>query len=168
MAEDYGQDSSTLNQTDLVVAGPIVTKPVVLSSGAGALSAGQILGVKTKDHLTVEVDPGNTGDADLSALSVTLGAAALPGVYTLTCTAESGDAGTFSVLAPNGFYLPDLTVASADGLAEAALVLATDVTVGDADAAALAYRMGTFSRDRLTGLTAAAEAQLDARGLFVR
>jgi hypothetical protein len=34
----------------------------------------------------------------------------VPGTYTLTCTAESADAGTFSVLDPNGIYLADATV----------------------------------------------------------
>jgi len=35
------------------------------------------------------------------------------GTYTLLCTAEVGDAGTFSVQAPDGSFLPDLTVAVA-------------------------------------------------------
>jgi len=134
MAETYGQDSTALTRDSILIGGPAHTEAVLLSAGEGTLAAGTVLGLKTKDTIAVAVDDGNTGDADLSALAVTLGAQALPGTYTLTCTAESGNAGTFSVLAPNGFYLPDLTVAAAYAGDHLNLTLpdgATDWATGD-------------------------------------
>jgi len=56
---------------------------------------------------------GGSNVGDGVAGTVTLGDYAEVGIYTLTCTAESADAGTFSVLTPSGYYLADLTVASA-------------------------------------------------------
>jgi len=53
----------------------------------------------------------NTGDGEVSGEIAN--DTAQVGTYTLTCTAEVGDAGTFSVQAPNGVFLPDLTVAVA-------------------------------------------------------
>lgn len=75
---------------------------------------GTVLGKIASDAAGgVTADAGNTGDADVSGVAVTIGAAAQVGAYTLTCTAESANAGTFSVVAPDGTVLPDLTVASA-------------------------------------------------------
>jgi hypothetical protein len=55
-----------------------------------------------------------------------------------------------------------------DGSQRAALILAHDVAVGAAAVNAVAYRTGVFRRAKLTGLDAAAVAQLDARNIFVR
>lgn len=52
-----------------------------------------------------------TGDGAVGA--ATLGAAAQLGTYVLICIAESANAGTFKVIAPNGERLDDLTVAVA-------------------------------------------------------
>jgi len=52
-----------------------------------------------------------TGNGTVGA--VTVGAFAQPGTYVLTCIAASADAGTFSVTAPDGSVLPNLTVAVA-------------------------------------------------------
>jgi hypothetical protein len=105
----------------------------VLLSG-NDLDSGSVLGKLTKDTVAIAAADGNTGDASLAAVTVTLGAAALPGVYTLTCTAASTNAGTFSVKAPSGVYLPDLTVASAYAGDHINLTLpdgTTDWDVGD-------------------------------------
>lgn len=60
---------------------------------------------------TGTADAGNTGDG--TCASVAAGAKAKPGIYTLTCTAESANAGTFSVKDPDGYALADATVAVA-------------------------------------------------------
>lgn len=58
--------------------------------------------------------------------------------------------------------------AAVDGSQHAALILADDITVGDAAVSAVAYRTGAFARAKLTGLDAAAIAALEARSIFVR
>jgi len=77
-----------------------------LASG-NDLSACTVLGqVTTASAATA--DGENTGNGTASA--PTVGTAAINGTYTLTCTAEVGDAGTFSVVTPLGTALADLTV----------------------------------------------------------
>ncbi|WP_296810714.1 head decoration protein [Thiocapsa sp.] len=53
------------------------------------------------------------GDGNGTVGAATLGADALVGDYILTCTAEAADAGTFSVVAPDGTVLDPLTVGEA-------------------------------------------------------
>jgi hypothetical protein len=75
------------------------------------LVRGAVLGVdRSSQTATVTVSADNTGDADLSAVAVTMGRQAKPGVYVLKCTAEDTDAGTFEVRSPDGADLGDLTV----------------------------------------------------------
>jgi hypothetical protein len=105
----------------------------VLASGQD-LDAGAVVGQKLTDTATIAAQDGNTGDADISGVTVTLGAAAVPGVYLLTCTAETGNAGTFSVVTPDGTSLANLTVASAYTSTHINLTLpdgTTDWAVGD-------------------------------------
>jgi hypothetical protein len=54
-----------------------------------------------------------SGNGNGTLGTVTLGADALVGDYVLTCTAAATDAGTFSVVAPDGTVLDPLTVAEA-------------------------------------------------------
>jgi hypothetical protein len=77
---------------------------------AAALKIGAILAQRTKSTVTPTKKSG-TGDGALGTW--TLGASAMPGIYKLTCIATATNAGTFSVLAPDGGYLPNLTVAVA-------------------------------------------------------
>ncbi len=84
---------------------------VTIASGAGVLKPGTVLGQQTKSTVTEEADGGNAGAGDIG--EVTLGSKAEPGVYTLECIAASSNAGTFSVLTPNGYRLPDAEVAVA-------------------------------------------------------
>lgn len=60
------------------------------------------------------------------------------------------------------------SAAAVDGSGVAALILSHDIAVGAAAVPAVAYRTGVFRRAKLTGLDAAAVAQLDARNIFVR
>lgn len=77
---------------------------------AGDLVAGTVLG-RITDANTVAAGGSNVGDG--AAGAATLGTEALNGTYTLTCTAEDTNAGTFSVVTPLGDALDDLTVAVA-------------------------------------------------------
>lgn len=84
------------------------------------LAAGTVVGIASDGKLkalarralagTAAKTSGN-GNGTLGA--VTLGADALVGDYILTCTAAATDAGTFSVVAPDGTVLAPLTVGTA-------------------------------------------------------
>jgi len=76
----------------------------------GDLDAGTVLGQVTSAS-AVTADGENTGNGTAGA--ATLGTDAENGTYTLTCTAEASNAGTFSVVTPAGIALDDLTIAAA-------------------------------------------------------
>lgn len=83
------RESGTLNSGQSCVAGEVLGR---IMTAAGAKVSG-------------------TGDGTIGA--VTVGPAAQVGVYVLVGIAEAGNAGTFSVTAPDGTALPNLTVAAA-------------------------------------------------------
>jgi hypothetical protein len=122
------------------------------ASGAGTFSVqtptGQMLQPLTvaaayvSDHINLTV-PDGANDWDIGD------------VITVTVAAGSGEAKAYSA-------------AAVDGSQAAALILADTVAVGAAAVKAVAYRTGVFRRAKLTGLDAAAVAQLDARNIFVR
>ncbi|WP_296699801.1 head decoration protein [Thiocapsa sp. UBA6158] len=122
------------------------------SAGAGTFSVqtprGEMLKPLTvaagyaSDHINLTV-PDGANDWDVGD------------VITVTVAAGSGQAKAYSA-------------AAVDGSQVAALILADSVTVGDDALAAVAFRTGVFRRAKLTGLDAAATAQLDARSIFVR
>jgi hypothetical protein len=100
---------------------------VTLASGS-KYSAGQVLAASMTG--TGEKISG-TGNGTVG--SVTIGAQAQPGIYVLTCIAAAADAGTFSVVAPDGSQLPNLTVAAAYSSSHISLTVAdgsTDWGVG--------------------------------------
>lgn len=84
------------------------------SREAGVLNAGQscVAGEVLGQILTAAAEVTN-GDGNGTISAVTIGKDVEVGVYTLTCTAESANAGTFSVRTPSGLFLPALTVAAA-------------------------------------------------------
>lgn len=84
----------------------------VEQASARVLVPGQILG-RVFTAVVEQVSGNGNGNAAGAGATVTFGRDAKVGVYTLTCTAASTDAGTFSVVAPDGERLADLTVASA-------------------------------------------------------
>jgi hypothetical protein len=107
---------------------------------------------------TVTEDGGNTGDGDVTLYQVLEGAQL--GDYVLTCIAEAANGGTFSVVAPDGTSLGNLTVGTrytqggldllvADGSADWDLLDLITITVTrgtvkeydptDADGGGLAY-----------------------------
>ena len=81
------------------------------SGSARALAIGEVVGKRTKSSPTVTPDGGNTGDG--AAGAVTLGAMAEVGAYVFTCIAAAANAGTFQVLSPKGYRLPDLEIGQA-------------------------------------------------------
>ncbi|MFN3827791.1 MAG: head decoration protein [Micavibrio sp.] len=86
---------------------------VTLASGAGDLKIGTVLGKRTKSSAVLAAAGGNTGNGAGALAGTALGAKAEVGVYTLTCTAEAANGGTFQVVAPSGYRLPDLKVGTA-------------------------------------------------------
>ena len=107
---------------------------VLAGSGAErALLNGMVLGRITKVAATGAAVAGNTGNGTITA-SPTVGAAAKPGVYRLTCIEPATDAGKFTVEDPDGIligvatvgvqFTTHLTFTIADG--------STDFAAGDA------------------------------------
>jgi hypothetical protein len=113
LSEAPGQrsrEAGTLNSGQNLVAGAVLGR---LLTGAGAKVSG-------------------TGDGTVGA--VTVGSDAQVGIYVLTGLTEAGNGGTFSVRAPNGSYLPNLTVASAYVTSQISLTVAdgaADWDIGD-------------------------------------
>lgn len=109
--------------------------PGMRSREAGALNAGQnlVAGAVLGRILTAAgAKVSGTGDGTVGA--VTVGPAAQVGIYVLTGIAEAGNAGTFSVTAPDGSALPNLTVAAAYASSHINLTVAdgsADWDIGD-------------------------------------
>lgn len=76
-----------------------------------AVDIGTVLGKRLLGDADITPDGGNTGNGALGSL--TLGAAAKPGTYTVTCIAEAANSGRFQVVDPDGLRLADATVAVA-------------------------------------------------------
>lgn len=93
------------------------TRTLLAGDGADrVVEIGTVLGRRLFGTATAAVVKGagvdgGTGDGGLGA--VTKGLAVKAGVYTLTCIAEAANAGIFAVIDPDGFRLPDATVAVA-------------------------------------------------------
>ena len=76
------------------------------------LKVGAVIARRTRATVTVTADDGNTGDGEATLADPPLGALAEVGAYRLACV-TAGAAGTFQVLSPRGYVLPDLTVGTA-------------------------------------------------------
>ena len=88
---------------------------VTVLAGGGAdrmLKVGAAIARRTRTEVTVTADEGNTGDGAATPADPPLGALAEAGIYRLACI-TAGAAGTFEVLSPKGYVLPDLTVGTA-------------------------------------------------------
>ncbi len=109
---------------------------VTVLAGGGAervLKAGAVIARRTRSTVTVTAGNGNTGDGEATPADPALGALAEAGIYRLACiTAEA--TGTFQVLSPRGYVLPNLTVGTAYAGGHLNLTVAdgaTDFVVGD-------------------------------------
>ena len=76
------------------------------------LKVGSAIARRTRSEVTVTAGDGNTGDGEATPADPPLGALAEAGIYRLACI-TAGAAGTFQVLSPKGYVLPDLTVGEA-------------------------------------------------------
>jgi hypothetical protein len=130
---------------------------------AGNLALGAVIGRKAP-AVTATVGT-NTGNGVLG--TVTLGVAALPGNYVLTCKTKVSNAGVFTVVDPRGLPLPDLTVAVAYAGDHINCTLAdgsTDFEVGDkfTIAVSVASEIGEFNPAASDGLQFAAGVLMEA------
>ena len=110
---------------------------VTVLAGDGAeraLKVGAVIAARTRSTVTVTAGDGNTGDGEATLADPPLGALAEAGIYRLACTTAGADGGTFQVLTPKGYVLPDLTVGTAYEGGHLNLTVAdgaTDFAVGD-------------------------------------
>ena len=110
---------------------------VLAGAGAGAeraLKVGAVIARRTRSMVTVTAGDGNTDDGEATPADPPLGALAEAGIYRLACITAGADAGTFQVLTPKGYVLPDLTVGTAYEGGHLNLTVAdgaTDFVVGD-------------------------------------
>lgn len=164
MSEDYGVTSATLPANDIFAGDfPVVTQAVTLAANAGALPRGQVLGIQLTGAVAAKVS--GDGDGNVAAATVTLGREAMAGVYTLTCTAESSNAGTFKVQAPSGQRLADLTVASAYSSTHISLTVpdgAADWAEGDVISVTVTGKANAYDPTATDGLEKAALILADA------
>ncbi len=77
-----------------------------------ALKVGAVIAARTRSTVAVTAGDGNTGDGAATMADPPLGALAEAGIYRLACI-TAGATGTFQVLSPKGYRLPDLTVGTA-------------------------------------------------------
>ena len=77
------------------------------------LKVGAAIAARTRSEVTVTASAGNTGDSEATLADPALGALAEVGAYRLACVTAGADGGTFQVLSPRGYVLPDLTVGEA-------------------------------------------------------
>ncbi len=97
------------------------------------LKVGAVIARRTRSTVTVTAGDGNIGDGEAAPADPPLGALAEAGIYRLACI-TAGAAGTFQVLSPKGYVLPDLTVGEAYESGHLNLTVAdgaADFAVGD-------------------------------------
>ena len=111
------------------------TATVLAGSGAERiLMAGTVIAARTRSEVTVTAGDGNTGDGEATPADPPLGVRAEVGIYRLACITAGADGGTFQVLSPRGYVLPNLTVGTAyagDHLNLTVADVTTDFVVGD-------------------------------------
>jgi len=124
---------------------------VTITSGE-SLSVGEVVGKIAYSVETTGTAGSNTGNGTMG--SVTGGASTKIGVYTMTCTAEASNAGTFSVIDPEGIALDDATVAVAYTSDQINFTIADgseDFDIGDTFTVTVTAGAGTYSALDLTG-----------------
>ncbi len=111
---------------------------VTVLAGNGAervLIVGAVIAARTRSEVSVTAGDGNIGDGEATLADPPLGALADAGAYRLACITAGADGGTFQVLSPKGYLLPDLTVGEAYEGDHLNLTVAdgtADFVVGDA------------------------------------
>ena len=118
-----------------------------------ALKVGAVIAERTRSQVTVTAGDGNTGDGEATLSDPALGQLAEAGIYRFACITAGADGGTFQVLSPKGYVLPDLTVGDAyesDHLNLTVADGAADFVVGDA------FAIEVSGDDKVVGLDPAA------------
>lgn len=92
--------------------GTISREVVTIAADAGDLVPGTVMGAKyTAGSAVLTRETGATGDGALPTVTVANGV--MPGRYTLTIVAESGNAGTYRLEGPDGVLIGTGNVAAA-------------------------------------------------------
>lgn len=145
MAESLGITQQTATADNLFSGDkPAPERAITLAAGQGAMVRGTVLGKITKGAVTIAATAGNTGTG--AAGTITRGAKAKVGAYTLICKTAASNSGVFHVIDPNGYRLSDLTVAVAydNGHFAVTIADATDFVVGDSFTVTVAAGSGSF------------------------
>ena len=109
MAESLGLTSEAFSPDNLIVDGKgLRTESIIIESGDGVRSRGDLLGRKALGIGSIVAGGSNVGDGTVTGGAI--GASARLGDYKLICTAESADAGTFQVFTPDEERLADAEV----------------------------------------------------------
>lgn len=114
---------------------PVISRETLtIPSGTAAFDAGMVLGATlASGSATAAAVTGNTGNGTMG--TITVGAAAKVGVYTLTVIEPGSNVGTFTITDPEGVLVGKGAVASAFDAGGLAFTLAdgsTDFAAGDA------------------------------------
>lgn len=123
---------------------PRVARKITLLSGENR-TKGALLGKISKAVAAAVADGGNTGNGTVGSL--TMGAKAKIGTYTLTCIATATNGGTFSVIDPDGVRLKDAVVGVAYTSSGLNLTIAdggTDFAAGDKFTIAVSAGSGKY------------------------
>ena len=113
------------------------------------LKVGAAIARRTRSTFTVTAGDGNTGDGAATMADPPLGVRSEAGIYRLACITAGADGGTFQVLSPKGYVLPDLTVGTAYEGGHLNLTVAdgaADFAVGDT------FAIGVSGDGKVAGL----------------
>lgn len=118
---------------------------VTISSAAGAMEPGTVLGKITVGAVTSAAAAGNTGDGVMGAVTTAAGIKA--GVYVLTVIEPAAGAGAFMVEGPDGVTIGTGNVAAAFAAGGLSFTLAdgaTDFVAGDSFTITVAAGTGQY------------------------
>lgn len=136
-------------------------KVITILAGSGAaraLTSGMVLACITKGTASAAAVAGNTGTGTIGA--ITVGAAAKPGAYWLTCIEPATDAGKFQVEDPDGIAVGVATVgvAFSGGGLGFTIADATDFVSGDSFVITVAAGSGKYVQIDDDGTTGTEDA----------
>lgn len=147
---------SSYSPDNLPAGNRTITQAIILFLGQ-VLTRGALLGKITKALGAITADGGNTGDGVITGGA--LGNLAVLGTYTLECIAAAVNAGTFSVIDPNGDMLEnaEVTVAYSGPIDFLINDGAADFIVGDK----FTFVVGAGSGKYVLSLAAAVDGSQD-------
>lgn len=159
--------SATYDPNSIIAgAAPLVHRPIVIESGAGALPRGTVLGQKVVGEASSAAKAGGntgTGTLTLDAVNpVRLGAKV--GVYQVRCIAAASNNGTFRVFDPEGFDIGEIVMAGGAGAFDNDIKFAladsgTDFIVGDGFDVTVAAGSGKWVKSVATAIDGSQDPQ---------